>query len=287
MGDKPNINHKGWQNALLFILPYLAIVAIFEVIGSFSVGVDPLEMDNEKTSFQELVLVFSSLVGALVALWIFAIKKDQTKFVDLGFHRKNISKEFSLGFGLGIFAIVSGYLLLIGLDEITYERVLYDPMEILISVLLFLFVSIAEESVFRGYFLRNLMISFNKYIALILSTILFTAAHAINPHINLIGVISLFCAGLLYGLTYMVTKNLWLPIALHFGWNLCQALLGFNVSGHDTYSLVEIFIEKNSPLNGGSFGFEGSIFSIIIQLLIFVGVLYFYRHKITNRSSIQ
>lgn len=287
MGEKPNINHKGWQNALLFILPYLAIVAIFELIGSFAVGVDPLEMDNEKSSFQELVLVFSSLVGAIVALWIFAVRKDQTKFVDLGFHRKNLPKEFSLGFGLGILAIISGYLLLTGLDEIWYERVLFDPTEILISVLLFLFVSIAEESVFRGYILRNLMISFNKYMALILSAILFTAVHAINPHINLIGIISLFCAGLLYGLTYMVTKNLWFPIAMHFGWNLCQTLLGFNVSGHDTYSLVETFIEENSALNGGAFGFEGSVFSIIVQLLILVGLLFYYRNKITSKKSLQ
>lgn len=273
------INNKGWIRALRFILPYLGIAAIFQLLGALILGIDPLELDAELSSSQDLIIVFFNLIGVIVTLWIFTVKADNERFISLGFQSKCFFKEFGLGFGLGILAIVTGYLLLIGLDEIRFEGLAFNPKEILIMTALFLFVSLAEEMVFRGYILRNLLISFNKYVALIISAILFTVIHLINPHINLMGALSLFCAGLLYGLGYLYTKKLWLPIAMHFSWNLFQALMGFNVSGHDVYSLIDFSLSDNNWINGGSFGFEGSIISIGIQILIILGIFLIYKKK--------
>jgi len=141
-------------------------------------------------------------------------------------------------------------------------------------------VAIVEEVLFRGYILRNLMISFNKYIALIISSLLFSAIHGFNPNIDLFGFIDLFLAGILLGISYIFTKNLWFPIALHFSWNLTQTFLGFNVSGQDVYSIVEFKITENNLLNGGNFGFEGSIFSIISQIIFTVIIWYYYNKKV-------
>ena len=60
---------------------------------------------------------------------------------------------------------------------------------------------------------------------------------------------SLFLAGILLGITYIYTKNLWFPVALHLSWNLFQTLFGFNVSGKDFYSLIEFKIQENNLLN--------------------------------------
>ncbi len=276
------IDNTGWIRVLRFILPFLGISAIFQLLGSLVVGIDPIDIDTEKTSFQDLIIVFFNMLGAFAALWIFIVKADNGKFLNLGFQTKHFFKEFGSGFGIGVLALVAGFILLIGIDEIQFDGVLFDPREIFISTVLFLFVSIAEETVFRGYVLRNLLISFNKYVALIISAILFTALHLINPHINLIGAISLFCAGLLYGIAYIYTRNLWLPIAMHFSWNLFQTLMGFNVSGHDIYSLIEFHATDNNWINGGSFGFEGSIISIGIQVLIILGISLFYKQEKTT-----
>ena len=39
-----------------------------------------------------------------------------------------------------------------------------------------------------------------------------------------------------------------------------QVMFGFNVSGMDTYSLIEFEIIENNNINGGDFGFEGHIY---------------------------
>ena len=159
------INNTGWIRALRFILPYLLISATFQLIGSLVLGIDPVDIDAEKTSFQVLVIVFFDLLSVFASLWIFNVKADNEKSLSLGFKTKHFFKEFGSGFGIGVLAILSGYLLLIGLNEVQYDRILFDPLEIIQTTLLFLFAAIAEEVVFRAYILRNLLISFNKYVA--------------------------------------------------------------------------------------------------------------------------
>ncbi len=196
----------------------------------------------------------------------------------LGFHFKNRLKEFNYGIVIGAFIMIAGYLLLLFIDEISFQKIVFDPKEVIISILIYVIVAIVEEVLFRGYILRNLMLSFNKYIALVVSSILFSAIHGFNPNIDLMGFTDLFLAGILLGISYTFTKNLWFPIALHFSWNLTQAFLGFNVSGQDVYSIIEFKITENNLLNGGDFGFEGSIFSIIAQI-IFIVIIWYYYHK--------
>ena len=89
----------------------------------------------------------------------------------------------------------------------------------------------------------------------------------------------MFLAGILLGLSYIYTKNLWFPIAFHFSWNLFQTIFGFNVSGQNTYSLIEFEITENTILNGGDFGFEGSIFATIFMILTSTGIWGYYKTK--------
>ncbi|WP_231556192.1 hypothetical protein [Gillisia sp. Hel_I_29] len=56
-------------------------------------------------------------------------------------------------------------------------------------------------------------------------------------------------------------------------------MLGFNVSGQDTYSVISYSIQEETILNGGYFGFEGSIFSIIAMIATIVGILMYYQKK--------
>jgi len=273
------IDSTGWIRVLRFIFAYLFITAIFQLLGTLILGIDPIDINAEKNSFQELIIVFFDLTGAFAALWLFTVKVDNDRFLNLGFYSKHFFKELALGFSIGALAIVFGYLLLIGVDEIHYAGAQVDLKEIIISTALFMFVAVSEETVFRGYILRNLMISFNKYLALAISAILFTSVHLINPHINLLGTLNLFLAGILCGIAYIYTKNLLLPIAMHFSWNLFQTLMGFNVSGHDIYSIIEFLPGDNHWVNGGSFGFEGSVLSLGIQVLIILAFGLFYKQK--------
>ena len=177
------------------------------------------------------------------------------------------------------------YLLLSQINEIKYVKTVFKIKEIILSVGLFLIVAINEEVLMRGYVLRNLMYSFNKYIALIFSSILFSLMHGLNPNMDWFSYLNLFLAGILLGSTYIFTQNLWFPIALHFSWNFFQSLFGFNVSGQDFYSLIEFKIAKPNLINGGLFGFEGSIFCIVIQLILIISILIYY-NKATLHNKV-
>lgn len=274
---------KGWQRILLIILPYIFIVGIFQLIGGLIAGVDMTNLDAEKTSTQQLTISAFDLVGTFLVLWIFMKFIDKEHFIKLGFQTKNRLKEFIAGITIGLIIMAIGYFLLIYFKEIFFIKVNFDFKELIISILFFTIVAVVEETLFRGYILKNLMISFNKHIALIVSSILFSLMHSFNPNVDLFSLFDLFLAGIVLGLSYIYTKNLWFPIAMHLSWNLFQTLLGFNVSGQDSYSIIEFKTNGENLINGGSFGFEGSYLSIIAEIITIIGIgIYYSRKKLTT-----
>ncbi len=284
---KEKNKHIGWQRVLLLILPYLFIVGLFQFIGALLSGVDLSNIDAERTSIQQLILSLFNLIGTFIVLWLFMKHLDKEKFINLGLQLKNRIEDFIIGIVIGFVIMTIGYLLLQSLDEITFQNVNFNPKEILISVLLFCIVAIVEETLMRGYILRNLMISFNKYVALLISSLLFSLMHGFNPNVDLFALANIFLAGILLGLSYIHTKNLWFPIGLHLSWNLFQTLFGFNVSGQDSYSLIEISIADKNILNGGDFGFEGSILSVISMVITIMLIEVYYRSKTKHKLKTE
>ncbi|UMB53296.1 CPBP family intramembrane metalloprotease [Lutibacter sp. A64] len=271
--------HRGWQRVLLLIVPYIFTVGFFQSLGALISGVNITDCELEQTSIQQLIISSFDFLGTFFVLWLFMKFIDKEQFIKLGFYIKGRFKDFAIGIVIGLLIMSIGYFLLLYLNEITFQKINFNTKETLITILLFTIVAIVEETLLRGYILRNLMISFNKYSALIISSILFSLMHGFNPNIDLFALTNLFLAGILLGLSYIHTKNLWFPIALHLSWNLFQSLLGFNVSGLDTYSIIEFNISEKSLLNGGAFGFEGSIFSVIAMLITTALIEVYYRKK--------
>lgn len=282
---KKERNSEGWIRVLLLILPYIFIVGMFQIIGGFLVGVN---FDNDSTTlYQDVVISFFGLIGTLLLLLIFMKYVDKEDFITIGFQTKNRFNDFVFGNLLGFFIIGFGFLLLLFLDEINFNRFDYNRKDMLYSFILFVIVAVSEEVLFRGYILKNLLLSLNKYVAIIISSILFALAHGANPNLNLIGFIDLFLAGIVLAIPYVYTKNLWLIIAFHFSWNFFQTHFGFNVSGKDIYSFIETsFIEANW-LNGGAFGFEGSILAVIGELLLILTLFLYYNKKIKPQTRVK
>jgi len=273
--------NAGWQRILLIIIPYIFIAGIFQFIGALIAKADFNDLHFEKTSEQYLIMSFFSILGTLLVIWFFMKFLDKEPFVKVGFGTKNRLNDFLLGIIIGALIMSGAYLLLLMLGEIFFQKMNFDFKEIIFSTLLFTIVAVEEEVLFRGYILKNLMVSYNKYVALLVSSILFSLIHGFNPNIDLLGFTNIFLAGILLGISYIHTKNLWFPIALHLSWNLFQTIFGFNVSGQNTYSLIEFEIIESNLLNGGLFGFEGSVLSIVAMLVVIIGVEIYYRRKKT------
>ncbi|MCT4665246.1 MAG: CPBP family intramembrane metalloprotease [Flavobacteriales bacterium] len=273
----------GWQRILLLIIPYVVIVGVFQLIGAQISGADFTSIESNETSNQQLVISIFDLLGTFLLLWLFMKYIDKEHFFELGFQTNGRLKEFIVGILIGLIIMSLGYIILIQLNEIFFIKIHFDLKELLVSISLFTVVALIEETLCRGYILKNLMTSFNKYIALIISSLLFALIHITNPSISLFSLFDLFLAGITLGLPYIYSKNLWFPIAMHLSWNLFQTLLGFNVSGQDFYSIIEFGTNQENLMNGGGFGFEGSYLSIAAEIMTIIGIEMYYRRKyITN-----
>jgi membrane protease YdiL (CAAX protease family) len=208
---------------------------------------------------------------------------DKEPFMNMGFEIKGKRNDIILGMTLGLFMMAVGYLVLSSLGEIQFLKINYELSSIIWLFILFIGVSILEETFVRGYVLKNLLKSFNPIISLVISSGIFSLLHFLNPNVNYLALTELFIGGIALGISYVYTRNLWFPFAFHLSWNFFQVIFGFNVSGMDTYSLIEFEIFEPNSLNGGDFGFEGSYLSIIFTLIIIYFLNNYYKKfKIKN-----
>src|SRR5581483_7488150 len=90
-----------------------------------------------------------------------------------------------------------------------------------------------EELLLRALVFRLVERCFGSTIALVVSAALLGIAHATNPGATAVSVTALAVeAGLLLAAAFMVTRTIWLPVGIHFGWNASEAaLFGATESG--------------------------------------------------------
>lgn len=276
--------HAGWIRVLLIIIPYFIIVGAFQLLGFWATGIAPADFKLEQSSLNQLTMSAFSLLGTTLVVWLFVRFVEKNKFINIGLSLKSRQAELLQGILAGTIIMGLGFVFLAAAKELTFVRFIFNLRELAITIALFSVVSLTEEVFLRGYVLRNLMASFNKYVALLISAILFSLMHAFNPNVNTLGLVNILLAGLLLGITYIHSQNLWFPIGLHFSWNLLQTWLGFNVSGQNTYSLLEISLGQNKLLSGGEFGFEGSLLASVLQCMAIVFLAFYYSRKEKRRA---
>lgn len=271
---------SGWKHILLFIFPYFVIVGLFQWLGYIVARLDITRVHQVKSPFEAFIVTFFSLAGTFLTVWIFRKYVDRKSIASLGFVRKYIGRDLLLGLVFGFVIILTGFTCLVISGQIQIQNVNFSLTDLLLSLGLFVFVAVTEELLIRGYVLNNMMVSFNKYVALAISSLVFSILHLANPNISLLGFTELFLSGILLGISYIYTQSLWFPIALHFSWNFFQGtIFGFNVSGIEQYNLIVTKYEAANIWNGGTFGFEGSVLSLGFQLIAIVFIVHLYKNR--------
>jgi hypothetical protein len=96
----------------------------------------------------------------------------------------------------------------------------------------------------------------------------------------------LILAGVFLGYGYTSTRQLWLPIGLHTGWNFFEGtVFGFPVSGMaDFPSLIHITVKGPILLTGGAFGPEAGLV-ILPALGLGALLVYLYTKRRLQISS--
>jgi CAAX protease family protein len=132
-------------------------------------------------------------------------------------------------------------------------------------------VAVVEEVLFRGILFRIMEERFGTVITLVASSTLFGLTHLVNVNATLWGTISIaLTGGTMTGAAYVATRSLWLPIGLHFAWNLTHAgIFGVALSGSDEepHGLLHTTLSGPSALTGGTFGPEASLMALLVCLI--------------------
>ena len=156
----------------------------------------------------------------------------------------------------------------------------WDPMALSsLSSGLWLFagVAIAEELLFRGFVFQRLISGLGQWPAQLITAAFFLLTHLNNPGmtgtVKVMASINIVLASILFGLAFIRTRSLAMPLGLHWMANWVQGgILGFGVSGtQQTGLFVPIFGAAPVWLTGGPFGLEASLpglICVVIALLM-------------------
>jgi hypothetical protein len=168
--------------------------------------------------------------------------------------------------GFLLFALVLAALFALGLARWSGGG---DAAQVAAMAVAAAFAAVGEELAIRGGVFRVLEEGLGSLAALVLSASLFGLLHAGNEGATPVSTAAIAIeAGLLLGAAYMATRNLWLPIGLHFGWNFTEGgVFGAAVSGGRSHGVWPVSIRGPELLSGGGFGPEASIVAVAISLL--------------------
>lgn len=271
----------------LILLAKLVVFALLFVLimGGLSVPLMLTGDLNAADSGDSLFIVAEAIqfVSVLLASWIIIRFWDKLPFVDnMGFSLRGRGKDLLLGLAVaaGIYAVGFGVSVLAGWVNVT--GVHFDAVSLLVSFILMVMVALAEESMVRGFVLGHMLdVGMNKFLALVLSSLIFAAMHLGNPGMSVISFINIALAGVLLGAAYIYTRNLWFSISLHLFWNWIQGpVLGYEVSGtSNTSTLLALNLSDNTLMNGGNFGFEASLPCTILMLAAIVCIIYLFENN--------
>lgn len=241
-----------------------------------------LGMEMQEGSLPSLFLErLLMLVGYLSAA-ILVLRWRNLPLSLLGMSLKGRGKDLLAGLGVAVllYAVGFGTSLLMGTVEIA--SVQWVPCDLLGTLLFFLLVAVTEEVMLRGFVLgRMLSAGMNRFVALFLSSALFSAMHLFNPNFALLPFVNILLAGCLLGASFLYTRNLCFPVVLHWFWNWLQGpVLGYEVSGMDSgETLLTLRLTGSDLLTGGSFGFEGSLLCTVLLVVGTLAIVAYYERR--------
>jgi membrane protease YdiL (CAAX protease family) len=281
--DEPRLR-AGWRLAIQTLLLIVIGGCISVPLVIALLFFDPALLASYPNIRPEYLLLAVIAETVVVTLSVFLARRylDKRSIESLGL-TLNLQSLFDVLIGIAITLLQMGliYLLMSQLGWITFEGFAWevDPIGIVIKdtllfFLTFILVGWTEELLSRGYHLQTIANGINLFWGVIVSSAVFSLLHLNNAGANWASVAGIFFAGVLFAYAYIRTRQLWLPIGMHIGWNFFEGVVfGFPVSGLDTYALTRITVQGPEIWTGGVFGPEAGL--IVLPALVVGAILIF------------
>jgi membrane protease YdiL (CAAX protease family) len=130
-----------------------------------------------------------------------------------------------------------------------------------------LFGAIGEELLFHGYAFQLLLAHFGAFTTLLPVGVLFAAAHSNNLASSPWSLFNTFLWGVFLGFCFLRAGDLWLPVGIHYGWNLALSLAGAEVSGFQMSATgYRLVWDAPAWVGGGAYGPEGGVLCTVVLL---------------------
>ncbi len=128
---------------------------------------------------------------------------------------------------------------------------------------------IVEEILSRGIIFRIAEEGIGTWWSMVLSALIFGFLHIWNPNATFFSSVSIaITAGVILAMLYVITRQLWVPIGLHIGWNFALGgIYGAPVSGGNPDGILDASFSGPDWLTGGAFGPEASIIMVIVFVI--------------------
>jgi uncharacterized protein len=278
----------------------IGLIAVVVATASVQIGVQAILKNTAlNEDLQKLVVAILASAAAL-ASYIYLFKFYEKRKID-ELSTSHFWKNAFTGFFTG-FLVLSVVILVMYFGK-AYTILSINPVSFLIPALAIGIASaVFEEILFRGIIFRITEQKLGSVWALVISSSLFGFAHLANDNSTVFSAIAIVIeAGLLLGAAYIYSKNLWLPIFIHFAWNFSEGgIYGAIISGNGLKkSWISSKIAGNDLLTGGAFGPENSLQAVILGLA--AGILFLWiakkqhnmvkpfwrQQKIDNQESFQ
>ena len=243
---------------------FLQLVTVAAVAVAGSLAASAVQWNTPLT----LIIGLATAVLAVVAYrWI--VRKTEHRVPE-----EIVKNNAALGRGLllggGLFVLVIANIALVG----GYEVLGWGSLAGAIALFGFsAAAAVTEELVFRGILFRIIEGRIGTWAALTLTGLVFGISHLFNAHATVWGAFAIAVeAGGMLAAAYAATRNLWVPIGLHFAWNFAEGgLFGTQVSGTDApQGLLHGVMTGPAAISGGEFGPEASLYSLLAGVVVTV-----------------
>lgn len=261
---------SGWR-LLIFLLLFVAMLFVIGSAARIAYAIVIQVVPNPRLgSYLENVLfrltfLAASLVAAFVCTrWLEGLP---WRTIGLALHAGWL-RDFLIGSVIGIASLALATGIATAGGGLTFTIFSGDFLQVVrtlvFSAILFVIAALAEEALFRGYPLQTMTRAGLAGLGVLITSVAFAGIHIGNPNFKEgIPLLNLVLAGVWFGVAYLRTRSLWLPLGIHWAWNWALgSLFGLPVSGIKSlapHPLLQGTDLGPAWLTGGSFGIEGGI----------------------------
>ncbi len=253
----------------LFILLFIILKIFTYIFMIYS----PIKEDIFVTLGRFIIVPF--------VIYFYVTKIEKRSWRSIGFSKGNgfSSTLKGLLFGFLMFSAVVAIGMLLG--QFRFEG--YDLSSLILVIPYFILFAIqcfSEEMYARGWTITYFFKRHSIFLAMVINCIVFALPHLLSPGIDLLSIVNIFIVGMVFAVMFLRFDNIWVCGGVHTAWNFSQGIiLGFNVSGYTTPSIMKFSQVGQNLINGGAFGPESSLITTAVFIISLIIAVYYPNRK--------